>query len=76
MSSFEINFEKIRKIGGIKLDNSTITELLNHLDIKVDITERNKALVNVPAYRNDVTREIDIAEEVLRIYGYNNITDS
>ena len=71
--TFEINFEKIRKIGGIKLDNSTITQLLNYLDIKVDITERNKALVNVPAYRNDVTREVDIAEEVLRIYGYNNI---
>ena len=30
-------------------------------------------MVNVPAYRNDVTREIDITEEVLRIYGYNNI---
>ena len=30
-------------------------------------------MVSVPAYRNDVTREIDIAEEVLRIYGYNNI---
>ena len=71
--SFEINFEKIRKIGGIKLDNKTITELLTHLEIKVDSIKTNKALVNVPAYRNDVTREIDIAEEVLRIYGYNNI---
>ena len=71
--SFEINFEKIRKIGGIKLDNKTITELLNHLDIKLDVIKTNKALVNVPAYRNDVTREIDIVEEVLRIYGYNNI---
>jgi phenylalanyl-tRNA synthetase beta chain len=71
--SFEINFEKIRKIGGIKLDNKTITELLTHLEIKVDSIKKNKALVNVPAYRNDVTREIDIAEEVLRIYGYNNI---
>ena len=71
--SFEINFEKIRKIGGIKLDNKTITELLTHLEIKVDRIKTNKALVNVPAYRNDVTREIDIAEEVLRIYGYNNI---
>jgi phenylalanyl-tRNA synthetase beta chain len=71
--SFEINFEKIRKIGGIKLDNKTITELLTHLDIKVDSVKTNKALVNVPAYRNDITREIDIAEEVLRIYGYNNI---
>ena len=71
--SFEINFEKIRKTGGINLDNNTITELLNHLDIKVNSTQANKALVNVPAYRNDVTREIDITEEVLRIYGYNNI---
>ena len=71
--SFEINFEKIRKIGGIKLDNKTITDLLTHLEIKVDSINTNKALVSVPAYRNDVTREIDIAEEVLRIYGYNNI---
>ncbi|MDG1689668.1 MAG: phenylalanine--tRNA ligase subunit beta [Flavobacteriales bacterium] len=71
--SFEINFEKIRKIGGIDLDNKTITELLNQLEIKVGSIKTNKALVNVPAYRNDVTREIDIAEEVLRIYGYNNI---
>ena len=72
-TSFEINFEKIRKIGGIELDNKTITELLTHLEIKVGSIKTNKALVNVPAYRNDVTREIDIAEEVLRIYGYNNI---
>ena len=72
-TSFEINFEKIRKIGGIELDNKTITELLTHLEIKVGSIKTNKALVKVPAYRNDVTREIDIAEEVLRIYGYNNI---
>ena len=71
--SFEINFEKIRKIGGINLDNKTITELLTYLEIKVGSIKSNKALVNVPAYRNDVNREIDIAEEVLRIYGYNNI---
>jgi len=71
--SFEINFEKIRKIGGIKLDNKAISELLTHLEIKVDNLKANKALVSVPAYRNDVTREIDVAEEVLRIYGYNNI---
>ena len=71
--SFEINFEKIRKIGGISLDNKTITELLSHLDIKVSNAKSNKAKVTVPAFRNDVTREIDICEEILRIYGYNNI---
>ena len=66
-TSFEINFEKIRKIGGIELDNKTITDLLTHLEIKVDSINTNTALVSVPTYRNDVTREIDIAEAVLRI---------
>jgi phenylalanyl-tRNA synthetase beta chain len=48
-------------------------ELLSYLDIKVIDKNGNNANVTVPAYRNDVTREIDIVEEVLRIYGYNNI---
>ena len=40
---FEINFEKIRKLC-IKLDNKTITDLLTHLEIKVDSINTNKAL--------------------------------
>ena len=71
--SFEINFENIRKLCGFSLSNDEMTELLNYLEIKVENKENDIANVTVPNYRNDVTREVDIAEEVLRIYGFNNI---
>lgn len=71
--SFEIDFNDIRKIGGFKISNHEIIEILNYLEIKLEIIKENRAKVIVPNYRNDVTREIDITEEVMRIYGYNNI---
>jgi len=46
------------------------------LDIKIEsITESNLG-ISIPAYRNDVTREADVVEEILRIYGYNNVEAS
>ena len=71
--SFEINFDNVRKIGGFNIENHEIVEILRHLDIELEIVNANIAKVVVPNYRNDVLREIDIAEEVMRIYGYNNI---
>ena len=71
--SFEINFENIRNLCGFSLSNDAMTELLNYLEIKVENKKNNTANVTVPSYRNDVTREVDIAEDILRIYGYNNI---
>ena len=72
-NSFRIDFESIRKLCGFSLENDLMVELLNYLDIKVIDKNGNNAKVTVPAYRNDVTRQADIAEEILRIYGYNNI---
>ena len=71
--NFEINFDNVRKIGGFNIDNHKIIEILNHLEIELEIIKGNIAKVLVPNYRNDVRREIDITEEVMRIYGYNNI---
>ena len=71
--TFEINFDNVRKIGGFNIDNHEIIEILNHLEIESEIIKGNIAKVLVPNYRNDVKREIDITEEVMRIYGYNNI---
>ena len=71
--NFEINFDNVRKIGGFNIDNHKIIEILNHLEIELEIIKGNIAKVVVPNYRNDVRREIDITEEVMRIYGYNNI---
>ena len=50
-----------------------IKDILTSLEIKVNnVTETGLGLT-VPAYRNDVQREADIIEEILRVYGYNNI---
>jgi phenylalanyl-tRNA synthetase beta chain len=58
---------------GEEIPKETIKSILTSLDIKVNnVTETGLGLT-VPAYRNDVQREADIIEEILRVYGYNNI---
>lgn len=71
--TFKINFEAIRKLCGISLDNRTMCKILGFLDIIVSNESSEETNVTVPSYRNDVTREADIAEEILRIYGYNEV---
>ncbi|MBM78458.1 MAG: phenylalanine--tRNA ligase subunit beta [Crocinitomicaceae bacterium] len=68
-----INYSNIRKLCGIELSNNEMNSILTLLDIQINKTGENTADLLVPNYRNDVTREADIAEEVLRIYGYNEV---
>ncbi|MEW4924084.1 phenylalanine--tRNA ligase subunit beta [Algibacter sp. 2305UL17-15] len=71
-----LSFDNARKIIGEEIPKETIKSILSALDIKVNnVTETGLGLT-VPAYRNDVQREADIIEEILRVYGYNNITIS
>tara|TARA_B100001057_G_scaffold267502_1_gene267622 strand:+ start:7522 stop:9945 length:2424 start_codon:yes stop_codon:yes gene_type:complete len=72
-TKIELNFNKVDKLIGEKLDRNTITSILKNLDIKISKEDKEKLLLSVPPYRADVTREEDIVEEILRIYGYNNI---
>ena len=44
------------------------------LDIKINNVTESGIGMTIPAFRNDVTREADVIEEILRVYGYNNIT--
>ncbi len=68
-----IHFNKVNKIIGEEIKPETIKKILASLDIKVSsITEAGLGLT-IPSYRVDVTREIDVIEEILRVYGYNNI---
>ncbi|MFK7781834.1 phenylalanine--tRNA ligase subunit beta [Psychroserpens sp.] len=68
-----LSFENAKKLIGEEIPKETIKSILTSLDIKVNnVTEAGLGLT-VPAYRNDVQREADIIEEVLRVYGYNNI---
>lgn len=68
-----LRFSKVEQILGTKIHREKIKEILKSLDIQV-LNEINNGLeISVPAYRADVTREIDVIEEILRIYGYNKV---
>lgn len=68
-----LNFNNVNKIIGQEIPKETIKKILVSLDIKVNsVSDAGLGLV-IPAYRVDVQREIDVIEEILRIYGYNNI---
>ena len=71
-----IRFDNIENLIGKKIDREIIKRIITSLDMKIEsITESNLG-VSIPPYRSDVTREVDIVEEILRIYGYNNIESS
>lgn len=75
IKDFEVrlSFENAKKLIGEEIPKETIKRILTSLEIKVNnVTETGLGLT-VPAYRNDVEREADIIEEILRVYGYNNI---
>ena len=75
IKDFEVrlSFENAKKLIGEEIPKETIKRILTSLEIKVNnVTEAGLGLT-VPAYRNDVEREADIIEEILRVYGYNNI---
>jgi phenylalanyl-tRNA synthetase beta chain len=68
-----LNFDKTAKLIGQELPEETIKKILASLDIKVTtVSDAGLGLI-IPSYRVDVQREIDVIEEILRVYGYNNI---
>ena len=68
-----LSFENAQKLIGEEIPREIIKRILMSLDITINnVTETGLGLT-VPAYRNDVQREADIIEEILRVYGYNNI---
>jgi len=71
-----VNFDTIDAIIGKKIPRETIKDILISLEIKIGTTFDLGMSLTVPAYRVDVRREIDVIEEILRIYGYNNIETS
>ncbi len=69
-----LNFDKIQKLIGQEIQRDMIKRILSSLDIKVmNVTESGLGLM-VPSYRVDVQRDVDVIEEILRVYGYNNIS--
>lgn len=73
---FDVLYSHIDRLIGKKIEHKTIDNILNALEIKITNRADDRITLEVPPYRVDVTREADIVEEILRIYGYNNIASS
>lgn len=68
-----LSFKKINDLIGHEIDTNVIKNILSSLEIKVNNVTESGLGLTIPAYRVDVQREVDVIEEILRIYGYNNI---
>ena len=69
----QLDYEYVDRLIGKKIGNDMIRSIVESLDMKV-ISETDTGLeLDVPAYRVDVQRPCDVVEDILRIYGYNNV---
>ena len=69
----KLSLEESNKIIGKELSKNEVTEILMLLGMEVTNVNEDQLLVTVPLNRVDVTRPVDLIEEILRIYGYNNV---
>ncbi|GAA3965835.1 phenylalanine--tRNA ligase subunit beta [Mucilaginibacter dorajii] len=71
--AFDVTYKNIDRLIGQEITHGEIKAIIEALDIKIVNETADSLSLQVPPYRVDVTREVDIVEEILRIYGYNNI---
>ena len=69
----ELNYEYVTKLVGKNLTPNVIKFLCRALDMEIKFENEQRLELEIPAYRVDVTRPCDVVEDILRIYGYNNV---
>ena len=70
---FDITFKQINSLIGKEIPEATVREILAALEVAVEAENNGTLSVAVPRYRVDVQRPADLIEDILRIYGYNNV---
>ena len=70
---FDVSFARINALIGKEIPQQTVRTILAALDVKILSEQEGRLTVAVPPYRVDVQREADLIEDILRIYGYNNV---
>jgi len=70
---FDIAFARIDALVGKHIPEETVRTILGALEVKIEAERDGVLSVAVPPYRVDVQREADLIEDILRIYGYNNV---
>ncbi len=71
--SVKLNIERPGKLLGIKIDKVCITDILERLGFVVTSDLGETIELEIPTFRSDVYREVDLIEEIIRIYGYDKI---
>ncbi len=69
----DLVYANVKRLIGVDLGKETIKQILGALEIRIENETETGLSLLVPPYRVDVTRECDVIEDILRIYGYNNI---
>ncbi len=69
----EINFTNVDRLIGNKIDRNIIKEIITDLEMEISEETEEGLKLFIPTFKVDVTREVDVIEEILRIYGYNNV---
>jgi phenylalanyl-tRNA synthetase beta chain len=69
----EVSYNNINRLIGKVIEPATVKKIIGLLDIKIVSEITGNLVLDIPAYRVDVRKEADVIEEILRIYGYNNI---
>lgn len=69
-----LRYQRVRDFLGVNITDQEITEILHALGMIIKPISDEAVKVNVPTNKSDVTRDVDLIEEILRVYGFNNIT--
>lgn len=72
-AAVNLNWDRMDTLIGKALPHDLVKRILADLDIEVKSEDESGVELEIPTYRSDVTREADVIEEILRIYGYNNV---
>ena len=68
-----VSFKNITRLIGEEIPKEQVVKILESLEIKIVEQTDEELKLKIPTYRVDVTREADVIEEILRVYGYNNV---
>jgi phenylalanyl-tRNA synthetase beta chain len=69
----DLSYSNVHRLIGQVIPHEEIKAIITALDIRIVTESAEGVILKVPPYRVDVTRDVDVIEEILRIYGYNNI---
>ncbi len=72
-TTVQLDYEYVDRLIGKEIGHDMIRSIVESLDMKVLSSTDTGLLIDVPAYRVDVQRPCDVVEDILRIYGYNNV---